>query len=634
MLPAMRGDSGAGATPDRRNLVLAVGALGVVFGDIGTNPLFAMREAFVAKHHVELFEANVVGLLSVMFWSLIVVITVKYLSLVMRADNDGEGGILALSALATGTEKIARGRRWVYVLIGLFGAALLYGDGVITPAISVLAAVEGTTVAEPSLDAFVVPAAIVILVGLFTVQRKGTTAIGRVFGPIMIVWFVTIAVLGATNIAQEPVVFRAVWPGYAVEFFVDNGTTGFLVLGAVILVVVGGEALYADMGHFGRRPIMIGWYGLVLPSLVLVYFGQGALLIRDPSAIENPFYMMAPEWALYPLVVLATMATVIASQALISGAYSLTQQAVQLGYSPRVRIHHTSETHFGQIYIESINWLLMLACIGLVLGFRESAKLAAAYGVAVTTTMVLTTILFYVVARDHFHWRRVWLVPVCSILFVVDLAFFSATLFKIPEGGWVPLVMGVVIFTALSTWRSGRLLVQQRLMRGGLEIDQFIDGLAAAPPARVPGESAYLFATPFLTPPGLIANLRHNDSLHETVLLLAVVTEKRPRVPPARRCEIHDLGHGFHQIVLHYGFMQQPDVPRALADHCVHKVPMHLATISYFVGRESVRVTPRPGMARWREHLFALMSRNSGSAANYFGLPLAQTLELGLGVEL
>jgi len=630
----MEGQRRSSTSGDRRNLVLSVGALGVVYGDIGTNPLFAMREAFEARHHVELAEANVIGLLSLMFWSLIVVITTKYISLVMRADNDGEGGILALSALASGKDPHATGRRWLYVLVGLFGAALLYGDGVITPAISVLAAVEGTTVAAPSLDAYVLPAAIVILVGLFVVQRKGTTAIGRVFGPIMIVWFSTLAVLGGTRIAEEPGVFRAVWPGHAVRFFADNGTTGFLVLGAVILVVVGGEALYADMGHFGRRPIADGWYGLVLPSLVLVYFGQGALLIHDPGAIENPFYRMAPEWALYPLVVLATAATVIASQALISGAYSLTQQAVQLGYSPRVRISHTSEARIGQIYIGSVNWFLMLACIGLVLGFRESANLAAAYGVAVTTTMVLTTILFYVVAREHFRWRPLWVVPVCSVMFVVDLAFFSATLFKIPDGGWVPLVMGIVIFAALSTWRTGRLLVQQRVLRGGVRIETFIADLAAKPPPRVAGESAYLFATPFLTPPSLISNLRHNDSLHETVLLVAIMTERRPRVPPAQRAEIHDLGHGFHQIVLHYGFMQQPDVPRDLAQHCADQAPFNPGGLSYFIGRESIRVTPRPGMARWREHLFTFMSRNSGSAASYFGLPLDQTLELGLGVEL
>jgi KUP system potassium uptake protein len=611
--------------------MLAVGALGVVYGDIGTNPLFAMREAFESRHHVELFEANVIGLLSVMFWSLILVISTKYLGLVMRADNDGEGGILALSALLSGKDRDARGRRWVFVLIGLFGAALLYGDGVITPAISVLAAVEGTTVATDSLDSFVIPLAIVILVGLFLVQRKGSSAIGRVFGPVMIVWFTTLAVLGASHVVREPGVFRAVWPGYAVQFFADNGMTGFLVLGAVILVVVGGEALYADMGHFGRRPITLGWYALVLPSLVLVYFGQGALLIREPSAVENPFYRMAPDWALYPLVVLATMATVIASQALISGAYSLTQQAVQLGYSPRMRITHTSEHHVGQIYIGSINWLLMIACIGLVLGFRESANLAAAYGVAVTTTMVLTTILFYVVARQHFRWPAKWVVPVCVVMFAVDLAFFTATLFKIPDGGWFPLVAGLAVFTLLSTWRTGRLLVQRRVMRRGLPIETFV--AEAAHLHRAPGEGAYLFATPFLTPPSLLANLRHNDSLHEVVLLVAVVTERRPRVPGARRADVHDLGHGFHQVVLHYGFMQQPDVPGDLADHVADEVAVNLDSLSYFIGRESIRVTPRPGMARWREHLFAFMSRNSGNAA-YFRLPTEQTLELGVGVEL
>jgi KUP system potassium uptake protein len=612
--------------------MLTIGALGVVYGDIGTNPLFAMREAFEARHHVELFEANVIGLLSVMFWSLVVVISTKYLGLVMRANNDGEGGILALSALATGKDPEARGRRWLFVLVGLFGAALLYGDGVITPAISVLAAVEGTTVATDGLDAFVIPAAIVILIGLFLVQRKGTAAIGRIFGPVMIVWFTTLAVLGATRIAQEPGVFRAVWPGHAVGFFADNGTTGFLVLGAVILVVVGGEALYADMGHFGRGPITRGWYLLVLPSLLLIYFGQGALLIRDPSAIENPFYRMAPDWALWPLVVLATMATVIASQALISGAYSLTQQAVQLGYSPRMRITHTSEHHIGQIYIGSINWLLMLACIGLVLGFRESANLAAAYGVAVTTTMVLTTILFYVVARDHFRWSAAWVIPVCAALFTVDVAFFSATLFKIPDGGWFPLVAGVAVFILLSTWRTGRLLVHRRLLRRGLPIETFLTEVAHI--HRVPGEGAYLFATPYLTPPGLIANLRHNDSLHEVVLLVAVNTEKRPRVPGARRADVHDLGHGFHQVVLHYGFLQQPDVPRDLTNHVASEVAFNPDSLSYFIGRESLRVTKRPGMTRWREHLFAFMSRNSGSAAAYFGLPTEQTLELGLGVEL
>ncbi len=386
-----------------RTGVLAIGALGVVYGDIGTNPLFAMREAFTARHHVALDAANIIGLLSLMFWSLIIVVTIKYLTTVMRADNDGEGGILALAALVSGKGDATKGRRWVLVLVGILGAALLYGDGMVTPAISVLAAVEGTEVATPSFKHYVVPIACVILVGLFVVQRKGTAVIGRVFGPMMIIWFVTIATLGANQLRGAPRVLRAIWPGHGVQFFVDNGVKGFLVLGAVILVVVGGEALYADMGHFGRRPILFGWYGLVLPSLLLVYFGQGALLIRDPSAIDNPFYRMAPHAMLYPLTVLATIATVIASQALISGAFSLTHQAIQLGYSPRVHVRHTSESQIGQIYVPAVNWLLMFACIGLVIGFRHSENLAAAYGLAVSTTMVMTTILFSVVARRHFR---------------------------------------------------------------------------------------------------------------------------------------------------------------------------------------------------------------------------------------
>jgi KUP system potassium uptake protein len=531
----------------------------VVFGDIGTNPLYAMQ-AFERDITWDQ-RANVLGLLSLMFWALIIVITLKYLTFVMRADNDGEGGIIALAALAVGDEPATRGRRWVYLLIGLFGAALLYGDGVITPAISVLAAVEGATVAAPSVDSFVVPVAIVILIGLFVVQQKGTAKIGRVFGPVMMVWFVTVAVLGITQIGRHPGVLRGLSPSYGAAFFADNGFTGFLVLGAVILVVVGGEALYADMGHFGRKPIVLGWYGVVLPSLVLVYFGQGALLLRDPTAIENPFFRMAPHWALYPLIALATMATVIASQALISGAFSLTSQSVQLGYSPRVRVRHTSETQIGQIYISSINWVMMLACIGLVLGFRHSANLAAAYGVAVTTTMVLTTMLFFVVARDRFRWNTWFVVPLCSIFFIIDLAFFGATLFKIPDGGWFPLVVAVVVFSILTTWRTGRRLVQERLLRGGVPLSRFVENLSQDPPVRSPGAGVYLFATPGVTPPALLANLRHNDALHEQVIVLSVRTKKRPRVSPLKRAEITDLGRWLHQVVLRYGFMDDPDVP-------------------------------------------------------------------------
>ncbi len=619
---------------DVRTVALAVGALGVVYGDIGTNPLFAMREAFEARHHVGVSEANVFGLLSLVFWSLIVVITLKYLTFVTRADNDGEGGILALASLIIGKDPAVRGRRWLFLLVGLFGAALLYGDGMITPAISVLAAVEGTTVAAPGLHAIVIPAAVGILVALFLVQQKGTGRIGSVFGPVMVVWFLTMGVLGAEQIGQRPEVLRAVLPGYAISFFARNGFTGFVVLGAVILVVVGGEALYADLGHFGRKPILIGWYAVVLPSLVLVYFGQGALLLRDPSAVENPFYRMAPHWALYPLVVLATAATVIASQALISGAYSLTHQAVQLGYSPRVRVRHTSETQIGQVYISSVNWLLMLACIGLVLGFRHSANLAAAYGVAVTTLMVLTTVLFYFVARERFQWKASLLIPLCSVFFVVDLAFFGATLFKIPDGGWFPLVAATIVFTILTTWHTGRRLVQQRLLHGGLPLTRFLQSVFDDPPVRTAGACAYLFATPGMTPPALLANLHHTKALPGSVLVISVLTEKRPRVTPLKRAEIVNLGHGFHEIVLHYGFMEIPDVPHALAGQTMMGLGADLDSLTYFVSRESLRVSPRPGMARWREHLFAFMSRNATGAANYFKLPLDQTIEIGVVVEL
>jgi KUP system potassium uptake protein len=617
-----------------RTAALAVGALGVVYGDIGTNPLFAMREAFEGAHRVAVDEANVLGLLSLMFWSLIVVISVKYLGFVMRADNDGEGGILALVALVTPRKQPVRGKAWVLVLIGLFGAALLYGDGVITPAISVLAAVEGTAIAAPDLERFVVPAAVVIIVLLFAVQHRGTATIGRVFGPVMIVWFTTLAVLGAVQVVQRPSVFRAVNPARALSFFADNGFTGFLVLGAVILVVVGGEALYADMGHFGRFPILVGWYGLVLPSLVLVYFGQGALLIEDPEAIDNPFYRMAPDWALYPLVVLATFATVIASQALISGAYSLTRQAVQLGFSPRVKVTHTSPTEIGQIYISTVNWLLMLACIGLILGFRKSSNLAAAYGLAVSTTMVLTTIVFYFVARERFRWKPSFIVPLCAVFLAVDLAFFGATLFKIPDGGWFPLVVAAIVFTVLSTWRTGRRLVSERLTRGGLSLKTFIASLAENPPLRAPGTGAYLYSTPGVTPPALRAALRFTDSLHEQVLVISVVTEAVPRVHGVKRANITDMGHGFHQVVLHFGFMEDPDVPRALADRVANKLGIQLDSLTYFVGRESLRVTDRPGMVRWREHLYAVLLRNTTSAARYFNLPLEQTAELGVPVEL
>ena len=605
------------------NALLALGALGVVYGDIGTNPLFAIREAFVA-HPIAIAEANVLGLLSLAFWSLILVITVKYISFVMRADNDGEGGILALVALI---EKDApeAGRRRVLILLGVFGAALLFGDGMITPAISVLAAVEGTKVAAPVLHGIVVPAAAGILLALFLVQRRGTAAVGRFFGPVMLSWFATIGVLGATQIARDPGVLAAVNPAHAL---------GFLVLGAVILVVVGGEALYADMGHFGRRPIAMGWYAVVLPALMLVYFGQGALLLADPTAIDNPFYRMAPAWALIPLVVLATIATVIASQALISGAYSLMQQAVQLGFAPRVRIHHTSSRIIGQIYVPSVNWVLMTGCLALVVGFRRSESLAGAYGLAVAGTMLTTTILFTIVVRERFHWPAAVVVPMSIVFLVIDLAFFSATLAKIPHGGWVPLLIGVAVFTLMSTWRSGKRIVRQRTGGESLPLRRFVQSLAKHPPVRAPGTGVYLYATPGVTPPVLRASLRHHDSLHENVLVVSILPQRRPHVPRAGRCEITDLGQGFHEVHLRFGFLDEPNVDSAIRDHVAMRIGIDPDTASYFLGREALHVTPRPGMVMWRERLYRLMSRNAADPAAYFGLPPDQVFELATIVEL
>ena len=632
-MPAVGSDGRPGHT-GAATATLAVAAVGVVFGDIGTNPLFAMREAFESSHPITVTDANVLGLLSLMFWSLMLVVCLKYLTFVMRADNDGEGGILALAALVTPKEPPVRGSRWVLVLLGLFGAALLYGDGVITPAISVLAAVEGSTIAVPEIDRFVVPLAVAVLAGLFFVQHRGTASLGRIFGPVMITWFVTIGLLGAVQIVAEPGVVRAVSPVRAVQFFADNGFRGFLALGAVILVVVGCEALYADLGHFGRRPITMGWYALVLPSLLLCYFGQGALLLADPADIDNPFYRLAPDWAIIPLVVLATMATVIASQALISAAFSLTRQAAQFGYFPRVHVRHTSSSEIGQIYIGSINWLLMAVCIGLVLGFRESAKLAGAYGLAVSTTMAITTVIFFLVARERFGWPRRRALALSGLFLVIDLAFLGSTLFKIPYGGWLPLVIAVLVFTVLSTWRTGRRLVNERLLRGGLDLADFVASVRANPPTRVPGAAAYLYSGRGLTPPALIAALRHTHVLPETVLVVAIVTEEVPRVPTARRTEMTEIGHGIHQVVLHFGFTESPDVPDALAERVVPGLDVDLSSISYVLGAESLRVTARPGMVRWREHLFAALSRNATSAADYFSLPFDQTLVLGITVEL
>lgn len=617
----------------RHLLALSLTSLGVVYGDIGTSPLYAVRECFFGPHGVAATETNILGVLSLIFWTLIIVVTLKYHVYVIRADNRGEGGILALMALVRGALGTRAGQV-VVVALGLFGAALLYGDGMITPAISVLGAIEGLDVATPVFGRYVVPISIVILVGLFLFQRRGTAGIGAIFGPVMLVWFATIAALGISGILQQPGVLAAVNPSHAVAFFVANRFAGFLVLGAVFLVATGGEALYADLGHFGERPVQLDWFLVAGPSLILNYFGQGALLLSNPEAAHNPFYRLAPEWALYPLVVLATMAAVIASQAIISGAFSLTRQAVQLGYLPRVNVIHTSATEIGQIYIPGINWALMLATVGLVIGFRSSSGLANAYGVAVTTTMVITTVLAYVVTRRLWGWSawQAWLVT--GVLLFVDLAFFAANMIKIEAGGWFPLVVAAAVYTLMSTWKRGRELLFRRLRERAIPLDILLADIAADPPIHVPGTAVFMTPNERSTPHALVHNLTHNKVLHEQVVFLSVRTEEVPLVPPAERVQVEDLGNGFYWVTARYGFMQDPSVPDILERAKGHGLEVRLEATTFFLGRETLLATERPGMARWRERLFAFMSQNARRATAFFKIPPDQVFEVGVQVEM
>jgi KUP system potassium uptake protein len=614
--------------------LLSLTALGIVYGDIGTSPLYAVRESFHPSHGLSVTPQNILGVLSLIFWSLILVISVKYLALVLRADNRGEGGILALAALCTPMFVRRRGGRWWLIMLGLFGTALLYGDGAITPAISVLSAVEGLEVATPLFAPYIIPITIVILIALFLAQRHGTARVGVMFGPVTLLWFATLAVLGIRQIVQEPGVLAAASPLHAVTFFLENGWRGFVVLGSVFLVVTGGEALYADMGHFGRRPIRVVWFLIVLPALLINYFGQGALLIHTPAAVENPFYRMTPEWALYPVVAIATAATVIASQALISGAFSLTMQAVQLGYIPRVAIEHTSAREFGQIYIPGVNWALMLACIGLVLGFRSSSSLAAAYGVAVTTTMAITTLLLFIVMRERWRWSLPRAAMVIGFFLIIDLAFWGANLIKIPHGGWFPLVVGAIIFGLMATWKRGRQILTDRLGEGALPIELFVQDVGARSAARVPGTAVFMYSNADATPPALLHNLKHNKLLHERVVFLAVITAETPHVQAENRATVDNLGQGFHRLRLHYGFMEEPDVPGALAELKDKGMEFKPMETTYFLGRETLIPSRRPGMAIWRKHLFATMNRNARTATSFFCLPPNRVVELGAQIEL
>jgi KUP system potassium uptake protein len=611
--------------------LLCLASLGIVYGDIGTSPLYAMRECFYGQHGVPPTHANVLGVLSLILWSLVLIISVKYLTLILRADNRGEGGILALATLVS--DVLRRGK--FLFLLGLFGAALLYADGMITPAISVMGAIEGLHVATPLFDPYVLPIAVVILIGLFLFQSRGTTGVGAVFGPITMLWFVAISLLGFQQIIRAPEVLAAINPMHGFNFFMINGSRGFLVLGAVFLVVTGGEALYADIGHFGTAPIRLTWFAVVLPALTLNYFGQGALLLVEPEAAVNPFYRMAPSWALYPMVVLATAAAIIASQAIISGAFSLTMQAIQLGYSPRLKVVYTSARIIGQIYVPVVNWGLMLACIALVLGFRTSSNLAAAYGVAITTTMLITTILFYIVARRRWRWPASAALPLAAFFITIDLAFFGANMLKVAHGGWFPLLISAVIIFLMLTWRKGRRVLRSRLSEICIPLDAFLPDLKSQSIRRVPGTAVYMSGNRFGTPLALLHNLKHNKVLHEQVVLLTVRTEEVPYLTNAKdRVAVENLDEGFWRAQVHFGFMEKPDVPAALESVKQTGLRFDPMRTTYFIGRETILATRKLGFSSWRGSLFAWMTRNAGDVTSYFCLPPNGVVELGARVEV
>ena len=622
----------SGPVPSKSIVPVAVSAIGVVYGDIGTSPLYAMRECFFGSHSVPPTHDNVLGVLSLIIYSLLVVISIKYIAIVMRADNHGEGGILALTALLP--EASRRKTPIVLVLLGIFGAALLYGDGMITPAITVLGAVEGLKVATPLVEPYVVPIAVAILVGVFAIQRHGTHRVGRLFGPVMVVWFLVLALLGLMWTVQQPAVLAAINPVYAYRFFTLNGGHGFAVLGAVFLVVTGGEALYADMGHFGKRPIRIAWFALVLPALLLNYFGQAALLLSDTSAVEQPFFLLAPDWALLPLVALATGAAIIASQALISGAFSLTQQAIQLGFAPRLDVEHTSSHEIGQVYVPQVNWFLAISTIGIVIAFESSTALAAAYGIAVTMTMIITAILLHVVARTRWGWPLPVATAVTGVFLTIDFAFFGANLLKVLQGGWLPLFIGGLLFTLMTTWKTGRRLVAERLTARAVPIEGFIQSLRDSPPRRVPGTAIFMSAQPQGTPPALAHNIRFNKVLHEHVVVLSVRTAVVPTVLPEEQVSATHLGENVYNVRVQYGFMQEPNVPQALLQARAQGVPLDLEDTTYFLGRETIIVTRHKGMAIWREKLFVLMTRNAVRATAFFRLPPERVVELGVQVEM
>jgi KUP system potassium uptake protein len=611
-------------------LKLALGALGVVYGDIGTSPLYAMRECFNEEYGIAVTHDNVLGILSLIFWALTIIVSLKYVAYVLRADNKGEGGILALMALASGP---LRGRRAYTVLIalGVFGSALLYGDGVITPAISVLSAVEGLEIATPALEKFVIPVTIAILIGLFAMQRRGTAGLGAIFGPIMLLWFGSLLGFGVYRALEHPSVLASINPLYAFAFLKENGATGLLVLGAVVLVVTGGEALYADLGHFGRKPIRLAWYAVAMPALLMNYFGQGALLLANPKSVESPFFRMLPSFALYPMVLLSTAATVIASQALISGVFSLTSQGTMLGLLPRVNIKHTSADERGQIYVPFVNWVLMLATIGLVIGFKSSSNLAAAYGIAVTLTMVITTVLAYFLVRHLWGWGIPKAAAVSLVFLAPELVFMGANAIKIEHGGWFPLVVGAAIFVMMLSWKRGREILAQRFREQLLPLDDFFDLMRVDIPARVPGTAVFMTSSRDGTPPAMLHNFMHNRVVHQHIVLLTVQTSDQARVAEEDRFKLEAMDHGFVRLLGRYGFMEQPDAPRLLLDAGVITSVEH---VTFFLGRENLIATQHPGMAKWRVHLFAFLARNAQPATKFFNIPPDRVFEIGAQIEL
>ncbi|WP_394560750.1 potassium transporter Kup [Aquipseudomonas alcaligenes] len=613
---------------------LLVAAIGVVYGDIGTSPLYTLKEVFAGHYGVQVDAQGVFGILSLILWSLLWVVSLKYVLFILRADNGGEGGVMALTALARRATAGYPRLSGVLVLLGLFGTALFYGDSMITPAISVLSAVEGLEVALPGLSHWVVPVTVVLLIGLFLIQKHGTARIGTLFGPVMVLWFVVLGVLGIHGIIQHPEVLQALNPWWAVRFFIDHPGVGVTILGAVVLALTGAEALYADMGHFGRKPIARAWFALVLPGLVLNYFGQGALLLENPAAARNPFYLLAPSWALLPMIGLATLATIIASQAVISGAFSLSQQAMQLGYIPRMQVQHTSSAAQGQIYIGLVNWALMVAVVLLVIGFGSSGALAAAYGVAVTTTMLIDTLLVAAVVLLLWRTPRWLAIPVLLGFLLVDSLFFSANVPKIFQGGAFPVVAGIALFLLMTTWKRGKQMLFARLDETALPLPAFLDSIRIQPPHRVGGTAIFLSARPDAVPHALLHNLLHNQVLHEQVVLLTVLSEDSPRVAARERIEVTSYGDGFYRVLLHFGFMEEPNVPQALLLCNVEGLDFSPMRTTYFLSRETVIPTKRFGMAPWRERLFAFLQKNANSSMSYFQLPVNRVIELGTQVEI